>query len=49
MLQDRKREDFTMKKSYIIYVDCAHCEKKMEDASKKTEGVKDATVNFMTL
>ena len=46
MLQDRKREDFIMKKTYKIDVDCAN---KMEDAAKKTAGVKDATVNFMTL
>ena len=46
MLQDRKREDFIMKKTYKIDVDCAN---KMEDAAKKTTGVKDATVNFMTL
>ena len=49
MLQDRKREDFIMKKTYKIDVDCANCENKMEDAAKKTAGVKDATVNFMTL
>ena len=49
MLQDRKREDSTMKKTYKIDVDCANCANKMEDAAKKTAGVKDATVNFMTL
>ena len=38
-----------MKKSYKIDVDCANCAAKMEEASKKTEGVKDAVVNFMTL
>ncbi len=38
-----------MKKSYKIDVDCANCANKMEEAAKKTEGVKDATVNFMTL
>ena len=38
-----------MKKTYKIEVDCANCANKMEDAAKKTEGVKDATVNFMTL
>ena len=36
-----------MKKSYKIEVDCANCANKMEDAAKKTEGVKDAVVNFM--
>ena len=38
-----------MKKSYKIEVDCAACALKMEDAAKKTEGVKDAVVNFMAL
>ena len=38
-----------MKKSYKIEVDCANCAAKMEDAAKKTEGVADAVVNFMTL
>ena len=38
-----------MKKTYKIDVDCANCANKMEQASKKTEGVKDAVVNFMTL
>ena len=38
-----------MKKTYKIYVDCANCANKMEDAAKNTAGVKDATVNFMAL
>ena len=38
-----------MKKSYKIDVDCANCANKMEEAAKKTAGVKDATVNFMML
>ncbi len=38
-----------MKKTYKIDVDCANCANKMELAAKKTEGVKDATVNFMAL
>ena len=37
-----------MKKTYKIEVDCANCANKMEDAARKTEGVKEATVNFMT-
>ena len=37
-----------MKKTYKIEVDCANCALKMEDAAKKTVGVKEATVNFMT-
>ena len=36
-----------MKKTYKIEVDCASCATKMEDASKKTEGVKDASINFV--
>ena len=38
-----------MKKTYKIEVDCANCANKMEDAAKKTTGVKNAVVNFMTL
>lgn len=37
-----------MKKTYKIEVDCANCALKMENAAKKTAGIKDATVNFMT-
>lgn len=37
-----------MKKTYKIEVDCANCANKMEDAAKKTRGVQNATVNFMT-
>ena len=43
------QEETVMKKSYKIEVDCANCAQKMEDAAKKTEGVKDAVVNFMAL
>ncbi len=38
-----------MKKTYRIEVDCANCANKMEEAAKKTPGVKDALVNFMML
>ncbi|MCI8426237.1 MAG: heavy-metal-associated domain-containing protein [Lachnospira sp.] len=38
-----------MKKTYKIEVDCANCANKMEEAAKKTPGVRDAVVNFMTL
>lgn len=38
-----------MKKTYKIEVDCANCANKMEEAAKKTAGVKNAIVNFMTL
>ena len=37
-----------MKKTYQIEVDCANCANLMEQAIKKTEGVADAVVNFMT-
>ncbi len=37
-----------MKKTYKIEVDCDNCANLMEDAAKKTAGVKTATVNFMT-
>lgn len=36
-----------MRKIYQIEVDCANCANKMELAAKKTEGVLDASVNFM--
>ena len=38
-----------MKKTYKIDVDCATCAHTMEQAAKNTDGVKDATVNFMML
>ncbi len=38
-----------MKKTYKIEVDCANCANKMEDAARNTPGVKEVTVNFMTL
>ena len=38
-----------MKKSYKIDVDCANCANLMEAAARKTEGVADCTVSFMTL
>ena len=37
-----------MKKTYSIEVDCANCANLMEDAARKTEGVSNAVVNFMT-
>lgn len=37
-----------MKKTYKIEVDCANCALKMEEAAKKTEGVANAAVSFMT-
>ena len=43
------KEVFIMKKTYKIDVDCANCANKMEQAAKNTNGVKDATVNFMML
>ena len=38
-----------MKKTYKIEVDCANCANLMEEAAKKTEGVKSCAVSFMTL
>ena len=38
-----------MKKTYKIDVDCANCADKMEVEANKTDGVKNASVNFMTL
>ena len=38
-----------MKKTYGIEVDCANCAAKMEEAVKRTPGVKDAALSFMTL
>lgn len=43
------KEVFIMKKTYKIDVDCANCANKMEQAAKNTDGVQDATVNFMML
>ena len=37
-----------MSKTYKIEVDCANCAEKMQEAAKKTEGVADAVVSFMT-
>ena len=47
--QRKRKEVFIMKKTYKIDVDCANCANKMEQAAKNTDGVKDATVNFMML
>ena len=44
-----QRRIIIMKKTYKLEVDCANCANKMEEAAKKTAGVRDATVNFMTL
>ena len=49
IIKNGEGEQRNMKKTYKIDVDCANCANKMEDAAKKTAGVKDATVNFMTL
>ena len=45
----QKMEVTNMKKTYKIEVDCANCANKMEEAAKKTTGVKTASVNFMML
>ena len=38
-----------MKKTYKIEVDCANCANLMEEAAKKTPGVANCAVSFMTL
>lgn len=38
-----------MRKTYKIEVDCANCANLMEQAARKTPGVKEATVNYMAL
>ena len=38
-----------MKKTYKIEVDCANCANLMEQAAKKTPGVLDASVSYMSL
>ncbi|HCA22210.1 MAG TPA: hypothetical protein DEO87_07525 [Lachnospiraceae bacterium] len=38
-----------MKKTYKVDVDCAACAEKMQEAIKKTDGVKDASLSFMSL
>ena len=43
------KEVFIMKKTYKLDVDCANFANKMEQAANNTDGVKDATVNFMML
>ena len=45
----RGKETGVMKKTYKIDVDCANCANKMEEAAKRTAGVKNAVVNFMML
>lgn len=37
-----------MNKTYKIEVDCANCAEKMQEAARKTDGVAEATVSFMT-
>jgi len=37
-----------MEKTYKIEVDCANCANLMEEAARKTPGVKKAIVAFMT-
>ena len=36
-----------MKKKFKIEVDCANCANLMEEAAKRTEGVKSAVASFM--
>ena len=48
-LRPEANKELAMTKTYKIEVDCANCAAKMEEAAKKTAGVKNATVNFMLL
>lgn len=48
-IQHINRKDYKHEKTYKIDVDCANCANMMEDAAKKTAGVKNCTVNFMML
>ena len=39
-----------MKKTYLLEdLDCANCAAKMEKAVSQPEGIKEASINFMTL
>lgn len=42
------RRECLMKKKYKVEVDCANCAAKMETAINKIDGVKAATISFMT-
>lgn len=42
-------EDYSMKKTFRLEgLDCANCAAKIEKAINELDGVKEATVNFMT-
>lgn len=47
-MYEKRKGVYIMKKTYKIEVDCANCANLMEEATKKTAGVADAVVNFMT-
>lgn len=38
-----------MNATYRIDVDCANCANKMEAAANRTDGVREASINFMAL
>lgn len=38
-----------MKRVFKIEVDCANCANKMEECANKAEGIKSASISFMTL
>lgn len=48
LFAEKEEEMRAMKKTYKIEVDCANCALKMEEAARKTEGVLEAAVSFMT-
>ena len=45
-IQDKGRN--SMKKTYQIEVDCANCANKMEEETKKIQGITNASINFVT-
>lgn len=47
-MRTKRKGETIMKKTYKIEVDCANCANLMENETKKTEGVANAVVNFMT-
>lgn len=47
-MKTKRKGETIMKKTYKIEVDCANCANLMENETKKTEGVANAVVNFMT-
>lgn len=48
-IKQRCEEDYNMKKKFKLEeLDCANCAAKMETAINNIDGVKEATISFMT-